>query len=315
VELDGRTVSGGYRYGFGGMKKDEELKGNGNANDFGERLQDPRLGLFWSLDPMERLFVDVSRYSFAANNPIKFGEYKGMFKFPAGSTFETDYPLLTNYLKNNIAEILNSPEIMSALSTYGQLSRADVKAALVWGSGPTINITTLVRVNGGFTGNIGSDELRINKNIADNLESALSANKQANLLLLTSTILHEFTHYGDEQDGIDYPGEEGQKFEEAAFGVDIDYVSDAQGVLSNVASGSVSSLVTPTVSSGTSNFTVNISTVNLNLRSGAGTNNSIITSLENGTSLTGTGNTNGLWKEVSTSDGTTGWVHSSYITN
>jgi hypothetical protein len=31
VELDGRTVSGGYRFGYQGSEKDNELKGNGNS--------------------------------------------------------------------------------------------------------------------------------------------------------------------------------------------------------------------------------------------------------------------------------------------
>ena len=30
VELDGRTVSGGYRFGFQGSEKDDEFKGDGN---------------------------------------------------------------------------------------------------------------------------------------------------------------------------------------------------------------------------------------------------------------------------------------------
>jgi RHS repeat-associated protein len=315
VELDGRTVSGGYRFGYQNQEKDDEVKGEGNIYDFGARMYDPRIGNFLSLDPMNRLFVDISRYSFAGNNPNMFVDYEGMFKFPAGSTFETDYPLLTNYLKNNIAEILNSPEIMSALSTYGQLTSAEVKAALVWGEGPTIKITELESRNGRFISNIHSDELLLNKEIVDNLEKALAENKQANLLLVTSTILHEFTHYGDDQDGSDYPGEEGTEFEKAVFGDDIDCVADAQDVLLKVASGSVPSSVTPTVSSGSSNFTVNASGGNLNLRSAAGTNKSVITSLVNGTLVTGTGKTNGLWKEVTTTEGTKGWVHSSYITN
>jgi hypothetical protein len=29
VELDGRTVSGGYRYGFQNQEKDDEVKGEG----------------------------------------------------------------------------------------------------------------------------------------------------------------------------------------------------------------------------------------------------------------------------------------------
>ncbi len=34
-----------YRYGFNGMEKDDELKGNGNSYDFGARIYDPSCAL------------------------------------------------------------------------------------------------------------------------------------------------------------------------------------------------------------------------------------------------------------------------------
>ncbi len=36
--------SDSYRYGFNGMEKDDEIKGNGNSYDFGARIYDPRVG-------------------------------------------------------------------------------------------------------------------------------------------------------------------------------------------------------------------------------------------------------------------------------
>ena len=50
VELDGRTVSGGYRYGYQGSEKDAELKGNGNSYTTEFRQLDPRLGRWLSVD-------------------------------------------------------------------------------------------------------------------------------------------------------------------------------------------------------------------------------------------------------------------------
>jgi hypothetical protein len=34
-----------YRYGFNGKEKDNEVSGNGNSQDYGLRIYDPRLGL------------------------------------------------------------------------------------------------------------------------------------------------------------------------------------------------------------------------------------------------------------------------------
>lgn len=36
--------------------------------------------------------------------------------------------------------------------------------------------------------------------------------------LLDATVLHELTHYFDDQGGIDYPGEEGAQFEIDSYG-------------------------------------------------------------------------------------------------
>jgi RHS repeat-associated protein len=220
-----------YRFGFNGMQRDDELKGEGNSLDFGARIYDSRLGKFLSLDQFQRLSTGVSLYSFADNSPLLFIDKDGNYKFPAGSTFEKDYPILTNYLKDNISEVLKNPKVLDALSKYGQMSKSDVATALKWGNGPTINITHLSGANGEFTPTSGSSEIRIDKGIADALESALSQDKQANLLLVVSTILHETTHFGDNKDGVDYAGEEGQQFEEAVYGMDIDNVSDAKSVI------------------------------------------------------------------------------------
>ncbi len=67
----GRTVSSDeYRYGFNGMEKDDEVKGEGNSYDFGARMYDSRLGRWLSRDGMEAAYVPISTYSFALNNPI-----------------------------------------------------------------------------------------------------------------------------------------------------------------------------------------------------------------------------------------------------
>lgn len=41
-----------YRYGFNGKENDNEVKGEGNLQDYGMRIYDPRLGRFLSVDPL-----------------------------------------------------------------------------------------------------------------------------------------------------------------------------------------------------------------------------------------------------------------------
>jgi RHS repeat-associated protein len=59
-----------YRFGFNGAHKDNELKGVGNSLDFGERIYDPRIGVWLSLDPLQANYPAWSPYNFSLNNPI-----------------------------------------------------------------------------------------------------------------------------------------------------------------------------------------------------------------------------------------------------
>lgn len=65
-----------YRYGFNGMEMDNEIKedptsgeiGIGNSYSTEFRMMDPRLGRWWSLDPIFR--ADISMYAVMSNDPI-----------------------------------------------------------------------------------------------------------------------------------------------------------------------------------------------------------------------------------------------------
>ena len=71
VELDGRTVSGGYRFGFQNQEKDDEIKGEGNSVNYTFRMHDPRLGRWLSKDPFEVKYPELSPYTFVANTPLQ----------------------------------------------------------------------------------------------------------------------------------------------------------------------------------------------------------------------------------------------------
>jgi RHS repeat-associated protein len=71
VELDGRTVSGGYRFGYQGSEKDNEFKGEGNSYTTEFRQLDPRLGRWLSVDPKSIQREWLAPYNFAQNNTLK----------------------------------------------------------------------------------------------------------------------------------------------------------------------------------------------------------------------------------------------------
>jgi len=67
----------GYRYGFNGMEKDDEVKGSGNSYDFGARMYDARVGRWWSRDKFEASKSYISTYSSFRNNSMLFVDPDG----------------------------------------------------------------------------------------------------------------------------------------------------------------------------------------------------------------------------------------------
>jgi RHS repeat-associated protein len=67
-----------YRYGFNGKENDNEVKGDGNQQDYGMRIYDPRLGRFLSVDPITRQYPQLTPYQFASNSPIKNVDVDGL---------------------------------------------------------------------------------------------------------------------------------------------------------------------------------------------------------------------------------------------
>jgi len=76
--MPGRIFNlGGYRYGFNGKENDSEVKGDGNQQDYGMRVYDPRVGKFLSVDPLTNKFPWYTPYQFSGNNPINYIDLDG----------------------------------------------------------------------------------------------------------------------------------------------------------------------------------------------------------------------------------------------
>jgi hypothetical protein len=69
------NLSLGYRYGFNGQEKSDEIKGDGNSYTAEFWEYDPRLGRRWNLDPKPT--VGISEYSAFDNSPIWHNDVKG----------------------------------------------------------------------------------------------------------------------------------------------------------------------------------------------------------------------------------------------
>lgn len=74
MPMPGRNLNTNqYRYGFNGKENINEAEGNGNWQDYGERMYSTRLGRFPSPYPLivyKQQYPELSSYQFASNTPI-----------------------------------------------------------------------------------------------------------------------------------------------------------------------------------------------------------------------------------------------------
>ena len=67
-----------FRYGFGSMEMDDEIKGvKGSSYDYGARMLDVRVGRWLSIDPKTAKQASQSPYKAMLNNPIYWVDPKG----------------------------------------------------------------------------------------------------------------------------------------------------------------------------------------------------------------------------------------------
>jgi len=97
------TLESAYRYGFNGKENDNEVKGEGNQQDYGMRIYDTRLGKFLSVDPLTKDYPWNSTYAFAENDIIRSVDLDGAEKYimtgiiwkGSGGTFLTSFHFTT----------------------------------------------------------------------------------------------------------------------------------------------------------------------------------------------------------------------------
>ncbi len=77
---------GYYRFGFQGQESDNEVKGKGNSVNYKyrmhclsreERIGNPRVGRFFSVDPLTAKYPHYTPYSFSGNKLIAWAELEG----------------------------------------------------------------------------------------------------------------------------------------------------------------------------------------------------------------------------------------------
>ena len=210
-----------YKYGAKELDRTHGL----DLYDSEARWYDSLLGRTSTLDPKAEKYYPISPYSWCASNPVRFVDPSG--RFIVSKEFEKEYPRTTYYLKYGIEKVLDYKKIKEALIKYSELSSDNLRNDFKFGKGPIIYATKQIG-SYGVTKSLGKKAyITISEDLLYNLEFAVGLERDIMLFLTAVTILHEYVHYGDAQDGK-HQGpsvEEGLEFEKAAYGKVVTYTT------------------------------------------------------------------------------------------
>ncbi len=81
-ERHAQDASDKYRFGFNGMEKDDDIKGDGNSYTTDFRQYDPRIGRWLSTDPLSYKLSNQSPYNYCFNNPLYYSDEYGNIPYP-----------------------------------------------------------------------------------------------------------------------------------------------------------------------------------------------------------------------------------------
>ena len=113
MQMPGRKFSAGsgYRYGFNGKENDNEVKGEGNQQDYGMRIYDTRLGKFLSVDPMTKSYPKLTPYQFANNSPTSGIDLDGLEYY-----FTSDGVLIGKFGTSMDIRMVNDEALVATIS-------------------------------------------------------------------------------------------------------------------------------------------------------------------------------------------------------
>ncbi len=108
-----------YRFGFNGVEKVEEVAGKGNHYEFKYREYDPRIGKFWSVDPLFKKYPWNSSYAFAENRVTDGIDLEGLEHY-----YSADGTLIGKHGTSTEIRIVKEAEISAATTAFADPSKA-----------------------------------------------------------------------------------------------------------------------------------------------------------------------------------------------
>jgi len=133
--MPGRKFTAGtqYRYGFNGKENDNEVKGEGNQQDYGMRIYDPRLGRFLSVDLLSKKFPELTPYQFTSNTPIWASDIDGLEA--RIKTIYSDNNGKTQISVKNASDHTLEEWKLEKAAMFGGFGWTDKSTGFIWNSG------------------------------------------------------------------------------------------------------------------------------------------------------------------------------------
>ncbi len=143
------SLSDKYEFGYNGQMKLNELAGIGNHYQYKFREDDPRIGRFWSIDPLRTKYPNLSVYQFAGNTPVWARELEGLEAWYTAGTYgesgsEAMKPVTWGPLSQKVINILG----LKGAPTYN-VPNVTVNSTKTKSSGWGLNFKLRGAVKGG----------------------------------------------------------------------------------------------------------------------------------------------------------------------
>src|SRR5690606_15645850 len=138
--------SGGYRFGFNSMPKDNEIYDpEGSAYDFGARIYDSRLGRWMATDALANINPGSSPFRYAKNSPLLYLDEGGYFDIKVTKAAREKFGITKQQLKR-MDQVLramptylkDNPQVVAIVSKQTGLSPEQIMADAEYGKGPVI---------------------------------------------------------------------------------------------------------------------------------------------------------------------------------
>tara|TARA_R110002051_G_scaffold73135_2_gene132720 strand:- start:16990 stop:18435 length:1446 start_codon:yes stop_codon:yes gene_type:complete len=141
--------------------------------------------------------------------------FKPLVKYPLTSNYANTYPKLTEFLKVELPKIIDNTKVIDAINDLTDVPKETIKESLKWGKGPEVRIEQLHGDGdnaklGSYRGHVVPElknVLFLDIDLVNSFENSTNTEfSDAMAFLIAVTILHEYTHLGDNLFGNNYWG-------------------------------------------------------------------------------------------------------------